>query len=283
MFLPLITAIPKAVLCGAQNVNPRKDFVTNYPSIEEAIKDILACNPQVIAFGEIHPDPGFTYKSTKARFAKEILPSLAKSGIKDLVLEHVLSDPQIESELKCFFSSKCELSEKDTPVLFNNIKYSDKQDLVILLYRCRELGIRVHAGGMTIAEADETTKNPKYSRHSNLNGKMMVYSGRATKRKIVSLLKINPKARLAIYGGIRHNNCRDSSEYIANEVNFGNVLFRKLGKKYVEVDILPKEEKDAINSFAGIKNWRNYIPSSGINLLIIGQKHTIFTSSSINK
>ena len=276
MFLPLITAIPKAVLCSVQNANPRKDTVTNYPSIEEAIKDILACAPQIIAFGEIHPDPGFTYKSTKARFAESVLPQLAASGIRDLVIEQILIDPSIEAEINLFYSTGCDINGKNTPTLANNINFIDRKDLIYMLKRCKELGIRIHAGGMSIAQANETTKHPNFSKKITLRDRARKYSGKAIQAKINQLLRLSPKLRFAVYGGLIHNNISDSSDFLNDGTNFGRNLSKRLRKRYFEVDLLPPQEKEMINNFGKVRDWEKLIPEKGAASVNRNQTRIIF-------
>lgn len=279
MILPLITAIPRAVLCGAQNLNSRKDVVINYPSIEEAIKDILICEPQVIAFGEIHPDPGFAYKSTKARFTENVLYLLASSGIRDLIVEQILNDPKIEAELKYFYDSGCEIDKKNTPTLVDNIKYSDKQDLINMLKRCRELRIRVHSGGMTINQAKMTIKRADFVENNELKKKARILTGKATKSKITYLLSSAPGSRFAIYGGIIHNNRAPINNQKSDGTYFGYYLSGILREKYFEVDLVAPQEGAIVGKLIDITNWRAHVPKKGATIVKRGNTQTIFFPS----
>jgi hypothetical protein len=275
MLIQLLPAPPRSAL-SAIDKSKNQDLIANYPNLEAAIKEILDLKPQVIAFGEIHPDPGFTYKSTKARFTESILPLLAANGLRDLVIEQILTDPKIEAELKHFYDTGCEIDEKNTPTLLNNIKYSDKQDLIKMIKKCRALGIRVHAGGMTIAQADETIKHADFSNKITLRDKARKFTGKAMKTAINKLLRTNPKMRFAIYGGLIHNNIADNNPFLTDGTNFGRALSKRLGKGYFEIDLLPSQEKETIDTFGKIKNWEKLIPVNGVTCIKRNQTRIIF-------
>ena len=222
----------------------------------------------MVAFGEIHPEVGFTHRSTKSYFTEEVLPALASEGIKDLVLEQILTDPAIEAEIEKFYSSGCEINAEDTPQLWQYTNYSDRQDLYRMLHKCRELGIRVRAGGMTIAQAEETVRAFDYTANQGLKLKALIYNGQATRAGIDSLLQQDPERRLAVFGGLIHNNLNDGSD---DGTNFGEYLAERFGQGYIEVDLLSPQNESAMDNFGQVSNWRELIPLNGVNLLDRGQ------------
>ncbi|HTY13082.1 MAG TPA: hypothetical protein VMD02_02720, partial [Candidatus Omnitrophota bacterium] len=177
MILSTTCVIPKVFLQAVIAAADPPEVATKYASTRDAAKALLAEKPKVVAFGEVHPKWDFNYKSTKARFAESIVPELAASGIKDLVVEQISDDPAIGRELERYFTGKCELNEKEMPNFFADIDISDKADLLLMIKKCKESGIRVHAGGMTLAQETETVKQTDYSENLELKKKAMRYNG----------------------------------------------------------------------------------------------------------
>jgi len=271
---PVLHLLPNPFPLPSPDALPPNPYetTTHYDSISAAIQPILASHPQVVAFGEIHPEMGFAYRSTKAYFTEEVLPALAADGIKDLVLEQILSDPAIEAELEKFYSSGCEINAENTPQLWQYTNYSDRQDLYRMLQKCRELGIKVHPGGMTAAQAEETVRAFDYTANQALKLKALIYNGQATRSRIDSLLQQDPERRMAVFGGLIHNNLIDGSN---DGTNFGKYLAERFGQSYFEVDLLSPQNESAMDNFGQVSNWRELIPQNGVNLLDRGQTRII--------
>jgi hypothetical protein len=269
---PLLLLAPDPVVTAAASQKASEpETVTRYPSVGVAVKEVLKRKPQVIGFGEIHPEEGFDYKSTKAVFTDEVLPIMAAKGFRILVLEHLLNDPRIETELKLFYSRKIELNEKQAPIIWGNSNYTDKGDFIRILYRCRSLGIRVHPGGMTVPEANETTKNPSYKQDAELVQKAENHNNKGLIRSIDDLLKKNPKIRLAFYGGIDHNDRKNNGKDGA-----GHYAARRLAKRYFEVDLIAACEKKVIDQKVEVRNWERISPQNGAAAVDRGNSRIIF-------
>jgi len=256
--------------------SPSTGTVTNYPSLSAAVQPILAQHPQVIAFGEFHPEWGFTYQSTIARFTEEVLPQLATEGICHLLFERILTDPVIEAELETFYSTNCEIDQEHTPTLLKYIEYADQQDVIKLLKKARELGIRIHPGGMSIEQALETIKNENYLNSSALRARAACYAGIALKNAVKNLLGQNQEIRLAVYSGLPHNNINPLPGQVENGINFGQELSQTLGEKYIEVDLVLPVDNTTVDLFVRIPNWRDYIPPEGVTAVQNGRSYTLF-------
>ncbi|MFH1361528.1 MAG: hypothetical protein ABIH69_02600, partial [bacterium] len=80
---PQVPELPQVLPEGVSHYVSAADFVE---------RAVLPINPRVVAWGEIHPDPGSTYTPTITRFAREILPTIAASGRNRLIIESLPSD-----------------------------------------------------------------------------------------------------------------------------------------------------------------------------------------------
>jgi hypothetical protein len=276
---PLLFFAPDPVVSAAAASQKKdQDVVVQHPSLGEAVLETIKQNPRVIAFGEIHPKEGFKHKSTKARFAEEVPPVLASNGIKVLILEHVLSDPMIKAELKRFFAYKSEINAGETPVLWEYSSYHDRDDFVAILYQCRKLGIRVLAGGMTLKQADATTRHPQFNKNIDLQIRARQYTGKATAAAALKALKADRGARFAIYGGIIHNNIIESPALVRDGTNFGQTLARRLGRGYFEVDLFHPQDSDMIDGYGRVNNWRALVPSKGVTSIQRAQTRILLFS-----
>lgn len=141
-----------------------------------------------------------------------------------------------------------------------------------MLQKCRELGIKVHPGGMTAAQAEETVRAFDYTANQALKLKALIYNGQATRSRIDSLLQQDPERRMAVFGGLIHNNLIDGSN---DGTNFGKYLAERFGQSYFEVDLLSPQNESAMDNFGQVSNWRELIPQNGVNLLDRGQTRII--------
>jgi hypothetical protein len=213
---------------------PLEEDIFHFQSAGEVMEDILADDPQVIAFGEIHPRR--LNQSMTGVFTAEILPSLAEAGITELVLEILFYDPAIEKDLDCFFKTG-RLNSKETPDLLANINlYVEACQIKELLYRARELGVRIRPGGLSPETAEETILQPDFSARDDLRLRAL--------REITkhSLEQINRQLdcgrRVAVYSGRRHNDIHPSPADQINGASYGTALSERLGEAYFEVDLM---------------------------------------------
>lgn len=206
----------------------------HFQSTGEALAEVFAQEARVVAFGEIHPQN--LAQSITGIFTSEILPTLAEAGITELVLEAIFSDPAIEEELDKFYRTGC-LNDKETPTLLSNINiYVDAGQIKDLLYKARELGIRVHPGGLSRETAQATIFQPDFKRRDDLRLRAQSEITQNILHKINHLL--DQGRRIAVLSGRRHNDIHPTPADSVNGVNFGTFLQERLGNAYFEVDLM---------------------------------------------
>lgn len=258
--------------------SPPAETATHYPSLAEAVQPILALHPQVIAFGEFHPSNGYDYRTAKVAFAEEILPLLAQEGIKNLIIEQILNDPMIISELDRFYKTG-KLGADATPLLWSTFEhYTDRDDLIKILIAARKLGIRIHPGGMTLAQAQETIFRDNWCCNSEIQLRGWHYAEQAARSQIKNLLKEG--VRFAIYNGVKHHNL--VAEHVTEAeggTNYGEYLSQTLGNKYSEVELYPvgglETLPEHILKMWGVPDWEELIPEKGVNLIERSSGHIL--------
>ncbi len=264
--LDLVLALSGLAQISAAN-NGSSLSVSHKRSAAEAADEILTKNPnaKVIGFGEISPYQRYSVKYSIQRFSDEVLPVLARKGIKDLVLEAVLTDPQIKSELEAFYRT----GRIHFPRLRRGVG-CDYNGYVALFKKARALGVRVHPGGISWSEAQATIFLPSFGSLSLSLGKIAAkYLARRLMKAVSRLYRAG--RRVAFYAGYLHNNSipQRNSRVATREIYLGIPLRRKLGKNYVEVDMFVPYaiQKEGQGRFIGFPNWRKHVPKSGVNLI----------------
>jgi hypothetical protein len=273
----------------AETTGASGEETTHFSSAGEAVGSVLAdSDPRVIAFAEPHPQPDYRtnpYRTAKAYFTDEVLPVLQREGITDLIIEQIINDPAIENddpavedELDYFYRTG-RFGSISTPTLWRTIeKYADRWDLIHMLFRARDRGIRVHPGGITIAEAEKTIWRPDwgYNPETELLGwGYFEAGGRAAVDRLLATGR-----RFAIYNGTKHH-ARLSDRITEEEggTNYGEYLEQTLGDGYMEMEIYPAERLGTLSSYVidliGMNDWRELTPESGVNLLERGQSHIL--------
>ncbi|MFA4843800.1 MAG: hypothetical protein WC632_02470 [Candidatus Margulisiibacteriota bacterium] len=208
----------------------------------EVVANILnKYHPRLIAFGEIHMPCGSNKlpgaRSTMEIFAESIMPELAKHHINDLVIEFIVSDQFIETELNYFYSPNGSLDEQNTPYLFALSNICIFQGIRELLTKSKALGIRVHGGGPTYAEINNPEIQHEVMRYelglSSLTPKLDRLITKKLEEKIRQVMAL-PGKNVASYGGALHNDIDPGQN---PQVTFGWKFQRNLGSRYVEVDL----------------------------------------------
>jgi hypothetical protein len=270
-----------------QDAQPTPETPVHYDSTAAAVRALLAdADPRVIAFGEFHPctDPP-AYKTAKAYFAEEVLPVLKEEGITDLIVEQILNDPKIIEELDAFYNDKTlAIGPLTTPTLWHTFGYYvHKEDLINLLNKARDLGIRLIPGGMTHEEADKTIHRTDYQYRTDLRLLAWNYTEIAVKAAIDQLLE--GEGRFAIYGGSKHHN------YVSSRIgereggtNYGEYLAGRLNDDYMEIELFPVDGLRTQNpnnlDFLGMSNWQELAPSNGVNRIDQGLSHILMVAPS---
>ncbi|MFA5113931.1 MAG: hypothetical protein WC529_06545 [Candidatus Margulisiibacteriota bacterium] len=258
-------------VCSAKNGGAGTGAVSHFTSVTEAVSSLLAESaPQVIAFGEFHPQPGYDYRTAKAYFADEVIPLLAEEGITDLVVEQLLDEPIIATEL-AYFAETGRIGTYSTPTLWRTIKrYVDQADLLRIITTARRYGIRVHPGGMTEAQAAETIWRADWYSDRTVQLTGWQYAEEAGRRTADRLMQAG--VRFAVYNGFRHH-AAHAGQIAAEEggSNYGAYLARTLGESYVEVELFPAGGLRTLGQnsldFLGLGDWAELAPAGGVNLI----------------
>ncbi|MBI5699715.1 hypothetical protein HZC35_05340 [Candidatus Saganbacteria bacterium] len=269
-------------LAMKQATTPPSETPVHYDSTAAAVRDLLDdADPRVIAFGEFHPcsdPPG--YKTAKAYFAEEVLPVLKDEGITDLIIEQILNDPAIIAELDAFYEDKTMvIGETTTPTLWKTFKfYINQQDLINILNRARELGIRVHPGGMTLEQAAETIHNSNYQHSIELKLRSWNYTESAGRAAVDRLLE--GEGRFAIYGGAKHHNFVSSRiRECEGGTNYGEYLAGRLTDNYIEIELFPADglatQSAIVLELLEMQNWQRLRPETGVNRIDRESTHVL--------
>jgi len=244
-------------VCGGvgevSEVIPRRALpagVTHYASATIFVeREVLPFNPRLIAWGEIHQERGATYVPTVTRFAREILPGFARGGDENrLILEVVPSGQRVAVELDRFFHQQppIELSQANTPLLWEAIQGEDMEGYILLFNEARRLGIEIIGGGLSISEAERTTRQPDFENNNELQRLAARLITVRMRQAAVAQLRQHPRARVQMYGGAGHNNRRASAYDNVRQRNFGQYFARWLGDRYLAVDlVLPYRQEVA--------------------------------------
>jgi hypothetical protein len=273
---PNHTISGQQVCCLGQQPASGGEEITVAASSTEVINNVLRLNPSVIAFGEIHP-ANDSYTPTITRFTREILPTLASHGIRDLILEAIPNDPALDIELASFYRTGL-LSRRQTPQLWTSIQGIDREGYRQLLFTARQLGVRIHGGGASITQADTTIRRPDYLQRDDLQALAVRYIRDNTLNQANQLL--DQGRRIAIYSGFLHNNLALSQEDISRGRSFGPQLAARAARdqgRYIEFDlILPYSFP---NHYIDLPNWQELLPQRGVTSIRRGSSYTILYPS----
>lgn len=250
--------------------------ITSNKSLGSVVNNVLKLKNskvQVIYFGELHKLNLQDYRIELERFTEEALPALKANNVNDVIVEFIPDDPEVEVELRLFYETG-EISRETAPKLFSTINQFIYCAIIEFLKKTKELGIRVHAGGLSLAEAQETILQPDFLDDADLQIKAGDYIKGHTQKKIEEL-KITGK-KIAIYGGMLHNDIK-CTPYPAT--NLGAYLKNEFGNKYVEIDLLVPEtlqENDKLDQiYAAPKGWKKLIPKKGVMTLRKGNSFIV--------
>jgi hypothetical protein len=268
----------------AETAGAAGEETTHFSSVGEAVRSALAdSDPRVIVFGEIHPMYGSRVGLPKAYFADEVLPVLRDEGILDVTVEQIRNDPAIERELDYFYETG-RFGSISTPTLWQTVNiFSDWRELVHMLFRARALGIRIHPGGITMAQAEETIERDDCYTNVELGHKIWRYFEEAGRGAADRMLATG--RRFAMYNGMMHHEFvanRVSEEMPESDTNYGEYLAQTLGDEYAEFEFLPRGSlgtlllNDSLD-FYGVSNWLELMPETGVNLVERGaHSHLLF-------
>lgn len=193
---------------------------------------IVSVDPQVVAFGDEEccggEDGGPS--SVMVWFANHFLPLMAEHGFRDIVVELLPEDPEVERELVLFVGGT-EISEEATPRLFMLVNMHTDPGTQLLLESARRHGVRLHGGRGNWGNFLRSMMHTPEERERN------VLAVRDTTLRQIRSLRAQGKKVMAFNGGL-HN---DPSPYARHaSCSFGPELQREIGSRYLAVDIFYK-------------------------------------------
>ena len=235
--------------------------VTTSP--QSAVRRIMAGDPQVVAFGEVHKTDKLSYQSTSTHFANEILPLLPQYGITDLVLEAIPDDPRLDAELANFM--------KTGVITYNSqlgqwLDGPDRCGYLAILEQARKSGITIHGGHLSLAEAPNAFQvGALYDRDPDGVTREIRDHTYNKIKKLVSEGK-----RVASFGGMRHNNIKPAPQ--DTDASYGDELRQEIGSRYREVDLLVPSQAAGQERQIDFPLWDRRIPAAGVYLLKKGER-----------
>ncbi len=241
----------------------------NFPFEKDALASLLKNNPQVLAFGEMHPARHYPGMSTAKLFAYRLLPLVAPD-YPYLVTEYLPADFS-EEEWK-YFRKTGGTDPFHTPQLLQVLELlrDRAEDLNALLLACRRYGVQAVGGGPELIDW-------KRSQAGTISHQALMLLIDENTREAIERLAGKGKRVLA-YHGMSHNSIYPGVfEFDSSYPNFGKELARQF--PYWEVDLvlpelatydfLSKEpDKREVALFAYLKHWIPFVPEKGsINLV----------------
>lgn len=202
-------------------------------SVADAIKDILARKPRVIAFGEVHQTTRtVAVESSVQRFTNQILPVLARAS-SDLVVETWITDGECGEKEKAAVKEIEKTTERPPQT---------ENEVVTLIRRAKELGAEPHILKLTCQDYDAVHPDGGVDydvqlrmTSSKLEGQIDAALGRKGG---------DPARAVAVYGGALHNDLYPTPEEAP--WTFGRSVSAKVGGRYVEVDLYVPEYIEGI-------------------------------------
>ncbi len=201
------------------------------PDVAAAMREILATQPRVIGFGELHARTDRAQvESSLAHFTREVLPLVA-DRLSDLVLETWVIDKQ------CGQESAAATAQVESAM---RRPATTKSELATLVARARAAQIQPHAMRLTCADFAAIAPPGKELQVELLLDLITRELGRVA-IEAVRHRDADPKSRslVATYGGALHN---DLYPYGSVDAwSFAAAVAKATGDRYVEVDLYVPE------------------------------------------
>jgi hypothetical protein len=212
-----------AIDCGAL-------WCRSFATPAEAFAEVLASKPLILGVGEVHETEGAPkVRSSIAWFAKALVPALEHRA-SDLIAETWISEGDCGKTEEKAVEEIAEVTERPE---------STEDELVTLLLRAKEHGVRPHVLEVSCAE---------YSKLLDAEGeldaeKLLVLVTKLLLEKTTAIYEKNQerssKRIVVIYGGAVHNDVEPAKDYA--DFSFGPALDRLAEGRYVELDLLVPE------------------------------------------
>jgi len=199
------------------------------PSVSGAIEELMARQPRVVAFGEIHQTTAsLKVPSSLKHFEDELLPVVAPRA-SDLIVETWVNDGKCGKTEKAVIKDVQKTTER--PV-------QTEDEVVTLIQRAKAAGVKPHILTMSCKEYE-----------SVYQGKQVDYDAflRLTSDKVEAGVRevlgkpgaASPERAVIVYGGALHNDLTPPEGMSAYA--YGESLSKTVGGKYLEIDLYVPE------------------------------------------
>jgi len=199
------------------------------PSVAEALTELLAKKPRVVAFGEIHQTTArLGVPSSLKHFSDELMAVVAPRA-SDLVVETWVT------EGKCGKTEKVVLAEvKKT----TERPQQTEDEVVTLLKRAKAAGVKPHILSVSCKEYEAIYQGKQGVDYDALL-RMTSDKLEAGIREVLGKPGRDDQRAIVVYGGALHNDLVPA-EGLA-PYTFGESVSKSVGGKYLEVDLYVPE------------------------------------------
>ncbi|MBN3033618.1 MAG: hypothetical protein JW873_05930 [Candidatus Saganbacteria bacterium] len=255
-----------------------------FDSAVEALQAVIQEeDPDIIAFGETHPNEAKSTKPTTLMlFTEQLLPVLQQNKCFDLVVEGLISDLTKDHPATDYLASKLEMPQLEKYYFFPPKTAEavgvNNDGLVKLLGKAKELPknlpFHIYGGGPSLDDPEKidiykySVVSPGGEPDSSLQ---KLISERTVDVTLALLDQVKPgKKRVAIYSGGEHNDLTGRAQ--KNGPSYGKFFRKKTPYKYVKFNILTPELMDKGHFRSPIypvyKVWlKNAVPAKGVILI----------------
>jgi len=199
------------------------------PSVNGAIEELLARQPRVVAFGEIHQTTAsLKVPSSLKHFEDELLQVVAPRA-SDLIVETWVTEGKCGKTEKAVMKDVRKTTER--PV-------QTEDEVVTLIKRAKEAGVKPHILSVSCKEYETIYQGKQVDYDALL--RMTSEKLEAGVRDVLARPGAAPADRaVVVYGGALHNDLAPAEGLSAYA--FGESLSKTLGGKYLEIDLYVPE------------------------------------------
>jgi hypothetical protein len=241
---------------GAAMPEPRARAI---PSVNHAIDELLARQPRVVAFGEIHQTTAsLKVPSSLKHFEDEILPVVAPRA-SDLVVETWVTEGKCGKTEQAVMKDVHKTTQRPAQT---------EDEVVTLLKRARAAGVKPHILSVSCKEYEAIYQGKKGVDYDALL-RMTSEKLEAGIREVLGKPGAGAETRaVVVYGGALHNDLAPA-EGLAS-YTFGESVSKTVGGKYLEIDLYVPEYVEKQKTLRAEPWYRAYkkVARSGQAVLI---------------
>jgi hypothetical protein len=214
-------------------------------SVNGAIEELLARQPRVVAFGEIHQTTAsLKVPSSLKHFEDEILPVVAPRA-SDLVVETWVTEGKCGKTEKAVMKDVQKTTER--PV-------QTEDEVVTLLKRAKAAGVKPHILSVSCKEYEAIYQGKQVDYDALL--RMTSDKLEAGVREVLGKPGTASPRAVVVYGGALHNDLAPAEGLSAYA--FGESLSKTVGGKYLEIDLYVPEYVEKQKSLRAEPWYRAY-------------------------